>query len=131
MIIDDIKTWAEANAGKTVRFQHGCYTKNPTGRVLGYKLDINSIVFDGGSNKPIHPYKTVWLIENLDLSLNAYRWMHPKTIDCVIDEEFAIFTKSNKEINNFPHICPRCKGPAYIGFITTIDCKNKCSIKQL
>jgi intein-encoded DNA endonuclease-like protein len=29
----------------------------------------------------------------------------------------------NKE---YPHICPKCKGPAYIG-ISHVDCKNNCS----
>lgn len=27
--------------------------------------------------------------------------------------------------SRFPHNCPRCKGPAYIGF-TTIECERKC-----
>ncbi len=26
---------------------------------------------------------------------------------------------------NYPHVCPNCKGPAYIG-ATTVDCKGKC-----
>jgi hypothetical protein len=29
----------------------------------------------------------------------------------------------NKE---YPHICPKCKGPAYIG-MNNVDCKNNCS----
>lgn len=26
---------------------------------------------------------------------------------------------------NYPHTCPKCKGPAYIG-LNTIDCKKNC-----
>lgn len=26
---------------------------------------------------------------------------------------------------HYPHKCPRCKGPAYVGF-SSIDCKTKC-----
>ncbi len=28
--------------------------------------------------------------------------------------------------NLFPHICPRCKGPAYIGF-ATVECQRSCA----
>lgn len=26
----------------------------------------------------------------------------------------------------FPHICPRCGSPAYIGGMNTVDCSGKC-----
>lgn len=33
---------------------------------------------------------------------------------------------SPKKNDRYPHICEKCKGPAYIGY-TDIDCKAKCS----
>jgi hypothetical protein len=35
--------------------------------------------------------------------------------------------KKAKVINDYPGVCPKCKGPAYIGFNVTVDCKRKCS----
>jgi hypothetical protein len=34
-------------------------------------------------------------------------------------------TQFNKKDERYPHKCPRCKGPAYIGF-SSVDCKAKC-----
>lgn len=33
------------------------------------------------------------------------------------------------DINNYPHKCPNCKAPAFIGFMS-IDCSAKCGGKQ-
>lgn len=30
-----------------------------------------------------------------------------------------------KKDEKYPHKCPKCGGPAYIGF-SDVDCKNKC-----
>lgn len=30
-----------------------------------------------------------------------------------------------KDDEKYPHKCPKCGGPAYIGF-SDVDCKNKC-----
>lgn len=33
--------------------------------------------------------------------------------------------KLPKKDDRYPHVCPKCKGPAYIG-LNSVDCKNKC-----
>ena len=32
---------------------------------------------------------------------------------------------SNVTLKDYPHTCPNCKSPAYIGF-NSIDCSNNC-----
>lgn len=39
---------------------------------------------------------------------------------CNCDQEEATVDKEK-----YPHICPKCKGPAFIGF-NQIDCKRNC-----
>ncbi len=29
--------------------------------------------------------------------------------------------------DRYPHACPRCKGPAYVGGNNNVDCKRRCS----
>jgi hypothetical protein len=35
--------------------------------------------------------------------------------------------KQTNQINfsSYPHVCPRCKSPAYVSFLNNIDCSNK------
>ena len=42
------------------------------------------------------------------------------------NKEFnVIFSKTVKLINDYPHQCPHCGGPAYVG-IFKVDCKQGC-----
>ncbi len=34
-------------------------------------------------------------------------------------------TRFGRTIPSYPHLCPRCRGPAYVGF-REIDCQRKC-----
>lgn len=33
---------------------------------------------------------------------------------------------TKKPLREFPHVCPSCRGPAFIGFMS-VDCSKKCS----
>lgn len=33
--------------------------------------------------------------------------------------------KPDATLTSFPHVCPQCKGPAYVGF-SDVDCMKKC-----
>ena len=40
-----------------------------------------------------------------------------KKIDKIISQE---------QLDKFPHICPFCGNPAYIGFLGTLECRDNC-----
>lgn len=45
-----------------------------------------------------------------------------------LDLAFDTITFDDRHIkkdDRYPHVCPRCKGPAYVGF-SNVDCKAKC-----
>lgn len=122
----DIKAWAEQNAGKKKSFL-GLNGKKLSGNVAGYDPAGRRIVFDGGFNAPSYRTSSVFF-DGFNPQAKAYRWIYPG--DVVDDSGFVIEHKvqlEKKVIDDYPHQCPRCKGKAYIGFMTTIECKAKCS----
>lgn len=50
----------------------------------------------------------------MDAEESGWRWL----------PEFPPEEKSRKD-EKYPHKCPKCGGPAYVGF-SSVDCKNKC-----
>jgi len=45
-------------------------------------------------------------------------------LDLTVDAN-GNFWPTPKKDENYPHKCPRCGGPAYIG-LSKVDCKAKC-----
>lgn len=35
-------------------------------------------------------------------------------------------TSPTHDLDRFPHMCPRCGGPAYIGGMDNVDCHARC-----
>lgn len=55
-------------------------------------------------------------------------------VDYYLDSpEFIVEVNGNKTSatdsvrNRYPHVCPRCKSPAYIGFVQ-VDCSTNCRV---
>ena len=44
-------------------------------------------------------------------------------------ESFSGVDIQCKESSNdmYPHICPNCNAPAYIGFVNNVECSNNCN----
>jgi hypothetical protein len=61
-------------------------------------------------------------IEALTKALEAGSYNAAPARKLVDEIEFEIIPAKD---DRYPHKCPRCKGPAYIG-LNKIDCKAKC-----
>lgn len=49
-----------------------------------------------------------------------------KFIPFVVSDIETILSQSSTDLSKYPHKCPKCSSPCYIGF-ASIDCSNACS----
>jgi len=125
MIIDNLEEWCRKNAGRAVKTSH---ISRPIGRVLGFKRETGCVCLDGGGGRP-SPNSTTVFVVDVDKTKNIFRWIGPTSIIDFVDKPAPVVTKG-RVISEFPHVCPMCKGPAYIGFMTTVDCQKKCGVRN-
>jgi len=127
MIIDNLEKWARDNAGRMVKVKS---MSHPTGRVVGFKRETGYLCLDGGSGRLSATSTTVFVID-ADRKAPVYRWVSPMSIVEFLDGPIKkAASVSGRTIAEFPHVCPACKGPAYIGFNTTVACQKNCGVKS-
>lgn len=131
MIINDIAIWAKENAGKRVRVMVYS-TDNRDGIVVGYQLNsLRIIVYNNCfTHRYNNPDGNVLVKTDIPLNESKFGWVYPSQIIEILETSAIKHDKGIKTINEWPHQCPNCKGPAYIGFSTTIDCQAKCLYKS-
>lgn len=144
------KDFALKYAGRKVKFKAGD-GKSYNGFVVGYGNPLTSqtirerVICTGHPHGVHKNYDTedfggygVKVVPDRNVYSKDYGWILPDDIT-LLDGDADDFLRNvfapkkqiikKKEIPEHPHICPNCKGPAYIGFNTTVDCKAKCGSK--
>jgi hypothetical protein len=127
MEIPNIIEWVKENAGREVDYVS--FNVPRKGRVLGYVKGIyaTKIAIEAGRPGMDPNLATKWMIQPAgDLKRPWVRWIIPGAINGFCEPK----AKAGKKIEEWPHICPACKGPAYVGFLTTVDCREKCNAKK-
>jgi hypothetical protein len=110
---DELIAFAKANAGKMCKVT--MKGKSWTGRISGYATS-GFIVIEGDDKKPV-----------VDKDLSLYVWLIPDACHgwmYTLESEFEIVDSPKVSLNNlYPHSCPTCRSPAYIGF-QVIECSS-------
>jgi len=133
MEINNIPEWVKEHVGSTVSHN---YAKDAIGVIVGYGIsrwkDCVIVTHDGGGQLDLYHGPNFasdgisygQAVGEVYQNYKSFIWIQPERILNFINKSENSKTKI---ISDFPHTCPKCKGPAYIGFLTTIDCKSKCS----
>ena len=88
--------------------------------ITGYNWEIDYTVVEILEDKK--RIAITWSSVNKILGLKIIKCSYHKDVLFTIKESKAAEVIDN---SSYPHVCPRCNGPAYIGLLS-IDCKNKC-----
>ncbi len=122
------KDFATHNVGVKVRF-HDRYRIGRLGTVVGYHVKDNQVLvapddFDSFCQMVSTP-DCVWLTTVPLLSGHGYSGFGIDQL-CVVDEQPPISGTVKKVISDFPHRCPRCSAPAFVGVVSAnVSCSNR------
>lgn len=128
MEIADVEEFAKQNVGRKVRWCIEC--ESGEGKIVGYKKvgGWSRVVVDNYTYRAPANGDTVFLVDidrtawDKDQNRGGFAWLEPKWIKEFVNDEPKVAAKDP----DFPHECPRCHGPAYVGFNVTVECKAKC-----
>lgn len=141
------KEFVKANAGRRIK----CGMFGYTGTIIGTAECFSQLTFTNvttmlillDKNSPIPggqwpangPTDTIFIekkcdivdLEKIPSEIRLYiRSAHREHFE-FLELELSPFVAGipEKRINPFPHVCPKCQSPAYIGF-TSFECSGKC-----
>lgn len=128
---EELVEWVKRHAGRKVKWFVSEGDKGE-GRIVGYQrasYTSGRIIVDNYMHALHGDPKNVLVVdvkENLvaDRHHGGFAWLIPQWIRDFSEPEKTTATK--KTISEFPHECPKCHGPAYIGFNVRVECQAKC-----
>ena len=130
------KEFAEKYLGRkiVVKIPWGSSHKEYIGVVSGWsdadQFGLEYILTEGEKYPPGYEYKRPLKIGKYGYwttlrDVKTYYFWNMKVVT-LLEEDGGLIKQPN---DAFPHVCPKCKSPAYIGF-SVFECSSKCSTEN-